>query len=228
VFLQPDQYAYLSRGGTLWSWPGQNPFRWADPSGRFSGSYELLRAAQLTRALGPAGAAAAATAFSLAIFADQVNALGAEIFAQQDANLNAIARASAKDENQGRPNPGESCETDTGGAGAKVPPAAKGDVGADSPNPRIPGKVLDALRHIQRTGSAPPGMRGGRSFANDGRGNGELLPQSSIDGHPIRYREWDVNRWQPGVNRGAERLVTGSDGSAYYTANHYGTFTRIP
>jgi hypothetical protein len=34
VFLQPDQYAYLSRGGTLWSWPGQNPFRWADPSGR--------------------------------------------------------------------------------------------------------------------------------------------------------------------------------------------------
>ena len=34
-FLQPDQYAYLSRGGTLWSWPGQNPFRWRDPSGRF-------------------------------------------------------------------------------------------------------------------------------------------------------------------------------------------------
>jgi hypothetical protein len=33
-FLQPDQYAYLSRGGTLWSWPGQNPFRWRDPSGR--------------------------------------------------------------------------------------------------------------------------------------------------------------------------------------------------
>jgi RHS repeat-associated protein len=34
-FLQPDQYVFLSRGGTLWSWPGQNPFRWADPSGRF-------------------------------------------------------------------------------------------------------------------------------------------------------------------------------------------------
>jgi hypothetical protein len=24
----------LSHGGTLWSWPGQNPFRWRDPSGR--------------------------------------------------------------------------------------------------------------------------------------------------------------------------------------------------
>jgi len=34
AFLQPDQYGYLSRGGTLWSWPGQNPFRWRDPSGR--------------------------------------------------------------------------------------------------------------------------------------------------------------------------------------------------
>jgi RHS repeat-associated protein len=34
AFLQPDEYAFLSRGGTLWSWPGQNPFRWRDPSGR--------------------------------------------------------------------------------------------------------------------------------------------------------------------------------------------------
>jgi RHS repeat-associated protein len=33
-FLQPDEYAFLSHGGTLWSWPGQNPFRWRDPSGR--------------------------------------------------------------------------------------------------------------------------------------------------------------------------------------------------
>ncbi|HEY0464049.1 MAG TPA: polymorphic toxin type 47 domain-containing protein, partial [Polyangiaceae bacterium] len=34
AFLQPDEYVFLSRGGTLWSWPGQNPFRWRDPSGR--------------------------------------------------------------------------------------------------------------------------------------------------------------------------------------------------
>jgi RHS repeat-associated protein len=32
TFLQPDQYVYLTRGGTLWSWPGNNPFRWRDPS----------------------------------------------------------------------------------------------------------------------------------------------------------------------------------------------------
>jgi RHS repeat-associated protein len=35
AFLQPDQYGYLTRGGTLWSWPGNNPFRRRDPSGRY-------------------------------------------------------------------------------------------------------------------------------------------------------------------------------------------------
>ena len=40
AFLQPDEYQFLSRGGTLWSWPGQNPFKWRDPSGR--GAAEVL------------------------------------------------------------------------------------------------------------------------------------------------------------------------------------------
>jgi RHS repeat-associated protein len=34
TFLQPDEYGFLSRTGTLWSWPGQNPFKWRDFSGR--------------------------------------------------------------------------------------------------------------------------------------------------------------------------------------------------
>jgi len=41
------------------------------------------------------------------------------------------------------------------------------------------------------------------------------------------YKEWDVNTYRRGVNRGQERLVTGSDGSAYYTDNHYKTFVRV-
>ncbi|MGO9868230.1 MAG: ribonuclease domain-containing protein [Rhodomicrobium sp.] len=43
----------------------------------------------------------------------------------------------------------------------------------------------------------------------------------------MTYQEWDVNPRVPGVNRGAQRLVTGSDGSAYYTDDHYKTFTQI-
>jgi RHS repeat-associated protein len=34
AFLQPDEFGFLSHSGTLWSWPGQNPFRSRDPSGR--------------------------------------------------------------------------------------------------------------------------------------------------------------------------------------------------
>jgi len=30
----PAEFVYLGRSGTLWSWPGQNPYRWRDPSGR--------------------------------------------------------------------------------------------------------------------------------------------------------------------------------------------------
>lgn len=44
---------------------------------------------------------------------------------------------------------------------------------------------------------------------------------------PVDYREWDVNPHVKGVDRGAERLVTGSDGSAYSTRDHYDTFVRF-
>ena len=53
-----------------------------------------------------------------------------------------------------------------------------------------------------------------------------LVQQAS--GKGITYREWDINPKPSGPGgRGAERLVTGSDGSAYYTADHYQTFIRI-
>jgi RHS repeat-associated protein len=34
AFLEADEFGFLTRTGTLWSWPGQNPLRWRDPSGR--------------------------------------------------------------------------------------------------------------------------------------------------------------------------------------------------
>ncbi len=54
----------------------------------------------------------------------------------------------------------------------------------------------------------------------------EILPHTDVAGAPISYREWDVN--QPGTSgRDAVRIVTGSDGSAWYTDNHYSTFTKM-
>jgi ribonuclease T1 len=54
-----------------------------------------------------------------------------------------------------------------------------------------------------------------------------LLPSEDAAGTPITYQEWDVNPYQKGVDLGKERIVTGSDGSAYYTTDHYLSFTQI-
>jgi RHS repeat-associated protein len=99
--------------------------------------------------------------------------------------------------------------------------SAAAAVGGVAPN------VQNTLQNIDSTGKAPAGQQGGRDFMNDGRGGGQQLPKTDANGNPIKYQEWDVNAKQPGVNRGTERLVTGSDGSAYYTADHYQTFTQI-
>jgi guanyl-specific ribonuclease Sa len=62
---------------------------------------------------------------------------------------------------------------------------------------------------------------------NDGRGGDEVLPSSTAAGAPISYTEYDVNPYAPGVNRGAERIVLGSDGRAYFTDDHYKTFVEM-
>uniref|UniRef100_UPI00257952C6 ribonuclease domain-containing protein n=1 Tax=Gordonia TaxID=2053 RepID=UPI00257952C6 len=76
-------------------------------------------------------------------------------------------------------------------------------------------------------GAWPPndssGTKGGTSFGNfEGR-----LPKTTSSGKRITYTEWDVNRREAGRSRDAERIVTGSDGSAWYTADHYNTFVQI-
>lgn len=56
---------------------------------------------------------------------------------------------------------------------------------------------------------------------------GEITPPqlpSGTDIAPINYREWDVDPNVKGIPRNSDRLVTGSDGSAYYTTDHYKNF----
>ena len=45
-------------------------------------------------------------------------------------------------------------------------------------------------------------------------------------GRTGRYQEWDVNPKKPGRSRDAERIITGADGSAWYTLDHYRPSTR--
>jgi ribonuclease T1 len=87
----------------------------------------------------------------------------------------------------------------------------------------IPQKALDVLAYVREHGRAPEGYVGGRRFGNFE----QHLPRQSTDGGRIDYREWDVNPRQRGRNRGTERLVTSSDGRAWYTNDHYNSFTEI-
>jgi guanyl-specific ribonuclease Sa len=102
--------------------------------------------------------------------------------------------------------------------GARPPEAPTGDV---------PEEVTRVLRSIDQHGHALEGYEGGRLFHNAGRDGEQPLPRTDPEGRPITYQEWDVHPKEPGVNRGAERLVTGSDGSAYFTNDHYRTFKKI-
>jgi dienelactone hydrolase len=87
----------------------------------------------------------------------------------------------------------------------------------------VPDKVLKVLEYVDKHAAPLEGYEGGRSFGNFER----RLPQTDEKGRRLKYREWDVNPLRPGVNRGPERLITGSDGSAYYTDDHYKTFRKI-
>ncbi|MFG3617968.1 ribonuclease domain-containing protein [Nocardia sp. NPDC047654] len=91
----------------------------------------------------------------------------------------------------------------------------------------VPERAYVTLREIDAgrwPGSAnAPGTKGGERWQN----RGGDLPAADGSGKPITYQEWDVNPKQSGRSRDAERIVTGSDGSAWYTGDHYKTFTRM-
>ncbi|MEP6748616.1 MAG: ribonuclease domain-containing protein [Bacteroidota bacterium] len=87
----------------------------------------------------------------------------------------------------------------------------------------IPQKVYDVLKYIRENNQAMPGYVGGRIFSN----REEVLPREDNNGKPVLYHEWDVNPKIAGQNRGTERIITGSDGRAWYTNDHYQTFKEI-
>lgn len=110
--------------------------------------------------------------------------------------------------------------------------AMPGPMGPRPGPPLAPQHVRETLQHVDRHGHAPrthglPQWQGrNRPYANDGRDNGMVLPRRDAANNAISYHEYDVRPFT-GANRGGERLVTGTDGSAWYTTNHYTTFRRL-
>ena len=83
--------------------------------------------------------------------------------------------------------------------------------------------MLKVLEYVDKFGKPMDGYEGGRTFGNFEK----RLPITDEKGRRIKYREWDVTPLRQGVNRGTERLITGSDGSANYTRDHYATFKKV-
>lgn len=101
-------------------------------------------------------------------------------------------------------------------------------VGAPSSRaPGVPDRAYATLAEID-AGRWPDsanavGTKGGEQWMNRDR----TLPATDSAGKAVKYQEWDVNPKQRNRSRDAERIVTGSDGTAWYTADHYETFTRM-
>ena len=104
-----------------------------------------------------------------------------------------------------------------------MPTATSPSGQADVQTGAAPANVQQVLAFVRQNNHAPDGYVGGRTFGNFEN----HLPKQDASGSPIRYQEWDVHPKIRGQNRGVERLITGSDGRAYYTADHYNTFTEF-
>jgi ribonuclease T1 len=116
--------------------------------------------------------------------------------------------------------------TQTQGKSSQNPNKSVEIKGAAKSSPKsadVPQYVQEILQYVRAYGEAPGGYVGGREFQN----REKRLPSKASDGKKIRYSEWDVHPKKDGQNRGAERLVTGSDHSAWYTKDHYKNFVKV-
>jgi guanyl-specific ribonuclease Sa len=86
----------------------------------------------------------------------------------------------------------------------------------------IPDKAKDIANQVKSKNGAPPqGYKGGRAYNNQPINGGQKLPDN------VQYKEYDINPYVKGQNRGAERIVIGDDGSVWYTNDHYQSFQRL-
>ena len=108
--------------------------------------------------------------------------------------------------------------------------------------------LQQATQKIIKDGAPPhyPGANEGRVFNNEpwkGEGKGKILPTTDVEGNPITYTEMDFMAPQPKIGengrvelkpngkpettRGDDRLIVGSNGSIYYSPDHYHTFILL-
>ena len=98
-----------------------------------------------------------------------------------------------------------------------------------APLETLPEDAQDAFKQYEQHGwkGNVPGQTEGTKAGKTYHNQSGALPSKDIDGNPITYREFDVNNKAPGQGRDAQRFLVGSDGSIYYTDDHYIRFVKI-
>lgn len=87
----------------------------------------------------------------------------------------------------------------------------------------VPNEAYEVAEYVLSNQKAPKGYVGGRVFEN----REHHLPSLDESNHLIVYQEFDIHPKIKGVNRGAERIIIGSNLARYYTSNHYKTFIEF-
>ena len=106
----------------------------------------------------------------------------------------------------------------------------------------IPQEIKESVKSIWETGRLPEDKlwkkaQGPYEYENipENNSGGHILPEKDVNGNPITYTEYDVKppeltnkeNGKLGLDRGKHRLVVGSNGSIYYSPDHYLTFIRL-
>ena len=106
----------------------------------------------------------------------------------------------------------------------------------------IPQEIKESVKSIWETGRLPEDKlwkkaQGPKEYENvpENDSGGHILPEKDVEGNPITYTEYDVKppeltnkeNGKLGLDRGKHRLLVGSNGSIYYSPDHYLTFIRL-
>ena len=126
------------------------------------------------------------------------------------------------------------------GAGATSPQSTPGATlgNTSGVNGWIPRSVPDESKvvikemednglQLQHAGENYSGPSMPKEFANDGRSGGHILPTVDRSGSKVRYNEYGTVQSGNNPAPGGERIVTGTDGSMYYTPTHYQTWIVV-
>ena len=93
----------------------------------------------------------------------------------------------------------------------------------------LPQNVQDAFNKYSSNGwkGNVPGQTAGTKAGGTYQNSNNALPTTNSYGGQIKYNEFDVNNKLPNMGRDTERFISGSDGSIYFTNDHYNTFFQL-